>query len=364
MQTYMLRSVSALKCMLCGRQAGRVLDGHFERDSSTKAPVLTSAAEHCGECGGSLYIEASERAVEREVVGMTHATNGMQSQIRAVDSEPLKLKRADRPEIQVILAPINTVLETPKERNSRVRYDGPALDELAASIQEHGVLQPILVRPAVERDISDTLFSAEDGHGAAYIVVAGNRRLQAARKAGLTSVPCIIRVTDADNAFLLNVVENLQRRELSGRERVRALVLLADLADASGHPLGVREISRRTGLATGTISTWLRIHRRPPLLAALEQDQLDIGRAMALASAPDDCLTDLITRARSLSQAQIKAEVASARQAAKRPGLDIATDERYARVAYEALQRVHGTQGRVREVLAEVQRELNRLLTQ
>jgi hypothetical protein len=52
-------------------------------------------------------------------------------------------------------------------------------------------------------------------------------------------------------AFVLNVVENLQRRELSGRERVRALLLLAALTDESGRTLGVREISRRTGLATG-----------------------------------------------------------------------------------------------------------------
>ena len=146
----------------------------------------------------------------------------------------------------------------------------------------------------------------------AYVVIAGNRRLHAARLAGLESVPCIIRVTDGDEAFILNVVENLQRRQLSGRERVRALVLLAGLTDESGRTFGVREISRLTGLAAGTISTWLRIHRRPVLEEALDDERVDIGRAMGWC--PRRQIPARPDRARQvLSQQDLATEVAAAK---------------------------------------------------
>jgi ParB family chromosome partitioning protein len=196
------------------------------------------------------------------------------------------------------------------------------------------------------------------------VVVAGNRRLRAARQAGLTSVPCIVRVTDGDEAFILNVVENLQRRELSGRERVRALLLLSALTDESGRTFGVREISRRTGLATGTISTWLRIHRRPMLEAALEDERVDIGRAMILVSAPDEDLPDLIERARSLSQQDLAGHVAAAKRATcVQEASDVSADERHALAAYQALQLVEHVPEPVRQALICVQQRLNELLT-
>jgi hypothetical protein len=87
----------------------------------------------------------------------------------------------------------------------------------------------------------------------------------------------VIRAASADDALVVNIVENLQRRDLSGPGRVRAIRLLASLADGTGRPLGVRTISRRTGLAPATISAWLRIDRRPALKATVEKEQLDIG---------------------------------------------------------------------------------------
>ena len=100
---------------------------------------------------------------------------------------------------------------TPDALNTRSSYDETALNELAQSLKELGVLQPICVRPNGDR----------------YTVVFGNRRLKAATRAFLIEMPCTIQVADDDRAFLLNTVENLHRQQLTGGERVRAIERLA-----------------------------------------------------------------------------------------------------------------------------------------
>lgn len=142
-----------------------------------------------------------------------------------------------------VLLPIASIAESPEARNSRRGYDEAKLNELAASIQTHGVLQPILVSP--------------DGEG--YQVIARNRRLKAALRAGLEGVPAIVKShLDDETKYLINLVENIQRVDLSPRERVEAIRQLA----SSG--LGVREISRGTGLAPSTISRWIRVAGNHP----------------------------------------------------------------------------------------------------
>jgi hypothetical protein len=145
---------------------------------------------------------------------------------------------------------------------------------------------------------------------------------------------------------------------------VRALVLLAALTDEAGGALGVREISRRTGLATGTISSWLRIHRRPVLKAALEDERVDIGRAMVLVSAPDGCLSELIARAPSLSQRDLAAQVGAARRATAPANCPLSADERNALAAYQALVLVHHVPEPVRQILQRLHRRLTELLAQ
>ncbi len=267
-------------------------------------------------------------------------------------------------DVRVVLVGIEEIAQTPELSNSRLHYHRAALNELAASIRQHGILQPILVRPAADQEACNGTAPNGESPQPAYVVVAGNRRLRAAQQAGLSFVPCIIRVTDADEAFVLNVVENLQRRELSGRERVRALLLLAALTNESGRTFGVREISRRTGFATGTISTWLRIHRRPMIEAALEDERLDIGRAMILVSAPDEDLPDLIERARSLSQQDLAGHVGAVKRRAHVQGTSsMSADERHALSAYQALLLVEHVPEPVRQALVCVQQRLNELLT-
>ena len=137
---------------------------------------------------------------------------------------------------------------------------------MAASIQTHGILQPIIVAP--------------EGDG--YQVVAGNRRLKAAVRAGLDGIPASVKPhLDEDTKYLINLVENIQRVDLSAKERVDAIRQLA----SSGQ--GVREISRGTGLAPSTISRWIRIAGNQAVADAMEDGRVDIFRAMQLARVQD-----------------------------------------------------------------------------
>jgi ParB/RepB/Spo0J family partition protein len=205
----------------------------------------------------------------------------------------VEAERALHP-IHVANLPVWQIVETPEARNSRRGYDEAKLNELAASIREHGVLQPILVTP--------------DGDG--YRVIAGNRRLKATIRAGLESIPALVKTqVDEHRQFFLNLVENVQRVDLSGKERVEAIRLLA----ASG--LGVREISRGTGISPGTISRWLHIADRPLLAQALEEERLDIARAMTLAPVKDaSALARLIEEAPATPRADLTAAVQSVLQ--------------------------------------------------
>jgi ParB/RepB/Spo0J family partition protein len=184
---------------------------------------------------------------------------------------------------------IDDIDETPPELNSRQAYDQASINELASSIQQHGILQPICVRPK----------------GARYELVFGMRRYKAAVRAGLAEVPATIQVADDERAFLLNTMENLHQKRLSGAERVRAIERLA------ATNLGVREIGRRTGFTHATISRWLSIDRRPDLKDALEADRIDLGRAMVLVAAPEDELASLLVEAPMMRQEDLKERVAA-----------------------------------------------------
>ncbi|MGI8534457.1 MAG: ParB/RepB/Spo0J family partition protein, partial [Candidatus Limnocylindrales bacterium] len=94
--------------------------------------------------------------------------------------------------------PLDRIESNPEQ--PRLTFDEETLNELAASIIEHGVLQPILVRPA------------EPGH---YQLVAGERRWRAARIAGLDEIPALIEEIDDDTALEIAIIENLQREDLS-----------------------------------------------------------------------------------------------------------------------------------------------------
>jgi ParB/RepB/Spo0J family partition protein len=218
--------------------------------------------------GSPEYIE-TERGL-----GYRFAAPSQKSDIPAL-APPALAQRED--EASSVSLEIDRIDPSPETRNSRRIYDEHKLAELADSIREHGVLQPILVAPVSDR----------------FEVIAGNRRLQAARMAGLKRIPALVRSNvEESRRLLVNLVENAQRVDLSPTERIAAVRQLASVG------LGVREIARGTGLSPGTVSRWVRIADNPPLLRALDEGRIDLFRAMHLAAVRDQsALAELIALA-------------------------------------------------------------------
>lgn len=160
---------------------------------------------------------------------------------------------------------------SPNPQQPRSRFDDEALGELAASIREVGVLQPVVVRPA------DT-----DG---AYILIAGERRLRAAEIAGLSTIPAVIRATETDERHLTEaLIENVQRKDLTPLEEAAAYRnLLEDFGMT--HEL----VATRVGKSRSTVTNILRLLQLPaPIQGMLEREELSAGHARALLALEDE----------------------------------------------------------------------------
>ncbi len=148
-------------------------------------------------------------------------------------------------------------------RQPRRHFDEEGLSELAASIRKTGILQPVLVTREGER----------------FRVLAGERRVRAARLAGLTSVPVLVRegLQDRDH-LLLALVENVQRRDLTPLEEAEAYRHLKD-----DFGLTQEEVAERVGKDRTTVTNTLRLLRLPPAVRqALDDGSLSAGHARAL----------------------------------------------------------------------------------
>lgn len=153
----------------------------------------------------------------------------------------------------------------------RRRFSDQELDELAASIRENGILQPLVVVP----------------RGGSYELIAGERRLRAAGRVGLERVPVVFRDVSSEAEWLeLALVENLQREDLGPLERARAYQRLVDQ-----HGLQQEEIARKVGKSRTAVSNTMRLLALPqPVLDAVEQGSLSEGHARPLLALPTAAL--------------------------------------------------------------------------
>jgi ParB family transcriptional regulator, chromosome partitioning protein len=168
-------------------------------------------------------------------------------------------------------------LISPNPKQPRRQFEQEGLDALAASLDEQGVLQPVLVRPAA---------------GGKYELVAGERRWRAARLAGLTTIPALVR--DRGDAASLEValVENMAREDLNPIEEARACAALVE-------ELGLTraEVGRRIGRSRVAVSNLLRLLDLPDsVIELLEQDALTEGHGRGLLLAEDHTVRATLAR--------------------------------------------------------------------
>jgi ParB family chromosome partitioning protein len=206
----------------------------------------------------------------------------------------------------------------PNPRQPRQRFQADELEALAASIREHGVLQPVLV--------TETL----DG----YQLVAGERRYRAARLAGLERIPAVIRQLADRDQLEVALVENVQRADLGPIEEAAAYrALIADFA------LTHDEIARRIGRAKSTITNTLRLlDLDPRVQQALVDERITEGHARAIGGMPIEqqapVMATVIDQALSVRQAE---ELV---RRLREPRTGAATARRAARQADPDLERV------------------------
>jgi len=205
----------------------------------------------------------------------------------------------------------------------RKRFDERKLEELAASIRTHGVVEPILVRR----------------EGTRYRILAGERRWRAAQRAGLAEIPALVREASDREAFEVALVENLQREDLNAIEEAEAFEVLV-----REHGLTQEAVAARVGKERSTVANALRLLKLPADVRDLVRDgRLEMGHARALLALPEEPL---------IRKAALKAA---------REGLSVRATEALVRLMVNPPGRKPGAgeqSAAVRDLVARLQRRL------
>ena len=160
---------------------------------------------------------------------------------------------------------IDPSLLKPNPKQPRTEFDTKALDELADSIREHGIVQPIIIEPADE---------------GTFYIIAGERRTRAAKIAGLEKVPVQIRKYDEQKKLEVALIENIQRADLNPIEEALGYYNIMQMGD-----LSQEEVSKRVGKKRSTIANSLRLLKLPQdMQKSLIDGQITAGHARAILS--------------------------------------------------------------------------------
>lgn len=162
---------------------------------------------------------------------------------------------------------------SPNKDQPRKEFDLTALEQLADSIREHGVIQPLILRPM---------------SSGGYQIVAGERRYRASRMAGLTELPAVIRDLSDKEAMELALIENLQREDLNPIEEAQGYQELMD-----HYGFTQETVSKSVGKSRPAVANALRLLRLPqPLMTHVQNGELSAGHARALLSLNDEKLME------------------------------------------------------------------------
>jgi ParB family chromosome partitioning protein len=197
----------------------------------------------------------------------------------------------------LLTLPVEAIERNPEQ--PRKRFEDAKLEELAASIRQHGIVEPILVRK----------------DGGRYRILAGERRWRAAQRAGLKEIPAVLREATDREAFELALVENLQRADLNAIEEAEAYeVLQAD------HGLTQEAIATRVGKERSTVANALRLLKLPEdVRESVRGGQLDMGHARALLGLEDGEAIRKIAQRAIREGLSVRATEALVRSLSKKP---------------------------------------------
>jgi len=169
---------------------------------------------------------------------------------------------APQPTLAAATSTLHIGLLDPNPHQPRQVMDSGALEHLKESIREHGILQPIMVRP----------------HGPRYQIVAGERRFRAAQAIGLTEVPVVVREVPDDQMLEVALIENLQRQDLDPIEKAQSFRSYLDTTAQTQE-----QAAKRLGLDRSTIANMVRLLELPePVQGLLRTGQVAMGHARAI----------------------------------------------------------------------------------
>lgn len=196
----------------------------------------------------------------------------------------------------VIKVPLHKIAPNPEQ--PRVQFDADKLGELAQSIREHGILQPLIVTRTGEN----------------YELIAGERRLQASKQAGLTDVPVIVRDADDRTKLELAIIENTQRHNLNPIEEAKAYLRLME-----EYGLHQEEVAKKMGKSRSVVANTVRLLHLPiEIQRAMIEGKISEGHAKALLSIENPekqrALFDMILKSElTVREAEVQARTVSVR---------------------------------------------------
>jgi ParB family chromosome partitioning protein len=198
--------------------------------------------------------------------------------------------------------PIELIQRNPDQ--PRMDFPEAELEELAQSVRQRGVLQPILVRPA-------------PGQPGEYQIVAGERRWRAAQKAGLTAVPAVVRELGDVETLEIALIENIQRADLNALEEASAYMALMGLAQTTQE-----EVAQAVGKSRSHVANTLRLLQLPEAVQMLVRSgQLSAGHARAVIGAdePEALAREILEKGLNVREAEALARKAAGAEVDRSP---------------------------------------------
>ena len=195
---------------------------------------------------------------------------GLGKGLRALIPEPSLVE--SQPNVSILTIPVASVV--PSQFQPRISYDPQKLQELANSIQERGVIYPILVR----------IKSSSGESTPTYELIAGERRLRAVKQLGLLSIPAIVQSVDDGEAAKIALIENLQRQDLTAIEEALAYQRLQQQFEMTQE-----QIAKSVGKDRATVANTLRLLQLPkPVQEAVAAGDVGMAHARALLTLPTE----------------------------------------------------------------------------